>query len=104
MDIPICQSGESDIESWCCDFAAMRGVNNFKLAGGGKTGKPDRVFLFPEGRAVFVEFKRPGEPLRKLQAWVAKQMRKKGHEVHRFDNAKAFVDTLFPDREKGELL
>src|SRR5690606_14277269 len=37
------------------------GVFSIKIAAAQETGYPDRLFLIPGGRPLFIEFKRPGE-------------------------------------------
>lgn len=48
---------ESTLEKQCCAFAAKLGVRSIKLES--VAGIPDRMHLFPNGKALFVEYKRP---------------------------------------------
>lgn len=57
-----------------------------KLGGPGDRGKPDRLFVGPGGRTLFVEFKAPGKRPRKLQLWFFSQMSELGHCVQVIDN------------------
>lgn len=52
---------EKDIESKVCRRAFSElGVRNIKVNTLTETGWPDRMFLIPGGRPLFIEFKRPG--------------------------------------------
>lgn len=59
------------------------GVVGLKFTPKSKTGYPDRLFLLPHGRAVFMEFKRPGEDLRALQDHRCDELEKLGFDVIR---------------------
>ena len=59
---------ESKIERQVCKFAESQGWKSIKLSGPGNRGKPDRLFYADGGRVKFVEFKRPGGKLSRLQA------------------------------------
>lgn len=65
-----------------------------KLNGGGRRGFPDRLFLFPRGRAVFVEVKRPGETARRLQDHVHGTLRDLGYAVGVFDNVDGAIEWI----------
>lgn len=45
---------ESKIEQKVCRDALRMGVRNLKLNVTGQTGWPDRMFLIPGGRALFI--------------------------------------------------
>lgn len=53
-----------------------------KFVSPGRVGVPDRIVLFPGGRVVFAEIKRPGERLRKSQEAACREIRAKGCPVH----------------------
>lgn len=53
---------------------------------GGLVGIPDRLILLPKGRALFVEFKRPGEKPRAIQWWWLKKLRALGFVAEYVDN------------------
>lgn len=59
-----------------------------KLNGIGKRSHPDRMFLGPYGRALFIEFKRPGAQPTPLQLALHRQWLKLGHKVHVVDDVK----------------
>lgn len=70
---------ESDIERPACKKIKNRlGVLSIKLNPLGNTGLPDRMFLLPQGKAVFIEFKRPGGRVRSKQKYWIKILRKLG--------------------------
>lgn len=64
----------------------------WKFASPGRAGVPDRVVVAPTG-TVFVETKRPGGKLRRLQEQTIEKMRRAGAEVHVVDTV-AGVDVL----------
>jgi hypothetical protein len=55
---------------------------------------PDRMVLLPEGRVVFVEFKRPKEKLRIAQRVIKSQLEKLGFEVYVVDNQTDYIELL----------
>ena len=57
-----------------------------KLEGTNLNGIPDRLVLFPKGRLVFVELKRPGGKPRKLQIYRMKQLEKLGYDCRVIDS------------------
>lgn len=63
-----------------------------KFTSPGRSGVPDRVVATPLG-TVFVETKRPGGKLRRLQEVVIEKMRRAGAEVYVVDSV-AGVDEL----------
>ncbi|MDP5226895.1 MULTISPECIES: VRR-NUC domain-containing protein [Arthrobacter] len=64
----------------------------WKFTSPGRAGVPDRVVVAPTG-TVFVETKRPGGKLRRLQEQTIEKMRRAGAEVHVVDTV-AGVDVL----------
>lgn len=56
-------------------------VETRKLNGAGNRDWPDRLFLFPNGRHLMIEFKRPGEKLRPSQEHRINTLRLLGHLV-----------------------
>jgi prefoldin subunit 5 len=69
---------ESSIERRVIKLAAQIGVLNIKVK---QTGWPDRQFMIPGGKPLFIEFKRPGEVPRPLQLFIHDQLRKLGYQV-----------------------
>lgn len=59
-----------------------------KMNGLGNASWPDRLIIGPRGFAVWIEFKRPGEPLTKGQEDLHAELRAIGQTVAVFDDAK----------------
>jgi hypothetical protein len=51
---------EAALERYVCDKIRQLGGIAFKWNCPGVTGVPDRIAIFPGGRVVFLELKRPG--------------------------------------------
>lgn len=52
----------------------------------GWNGVPDRLVLFPDGKMAFVELKAPGETMRPLQQYRARQLAALGFRVYTVDH------------------
>lgn len=88
---------EKHIERPVVEYAKKRGVIVRKMDGFGYRAWPDRMLLGPEGRVLFIEFKRPGGTTTPLQAQLHSQLEALGHEVQVLDDvakAKKWVDWL----------
>ena len=81
---------ESSLERACRAKAEKLGILCLKLY---VRGMPDRLLL-NNGKIVFVEFKREGEVLRKLQVWWAMRLRERGFTVYRIDTVQEFEKIL----------
>lgn len=77
---------EKEIEDWAVLYSETLNYMQFKLNAIGSMGKPDRLFISPQGTHIFVEFKRKGEPLRALQRYWAIQMTIRRCLVYRCDD------------------
>ena len=79
---------ESTLEKRVCGLALQRGVIGLKLNVHGQTGWPDRLFLIPGGRPLFIEFKRPGGKgvLSPKQIHIHSILRAAGYQVEIHDN------------------
>lgn len=78
---------ESSIETKVVEDAKEKlGVLSIKLELKRDDGWPDREFLIPGGKPLFIEFKRGGEDLRALQDLRAKVLRALGYDVIRCDD------------------
>lgn len=64
-----------------------------KFTSPGRTGVPDRVVI-GNGQTVFIELKKPGEVLRRLQQEVITDMRAAGAAVHIADTKDLVDDVL----------
>lgn len=85
---------ESSIERSVVAAAKKLGVMQLKLNVCGQRGWPDRLFLVPGGHPLFIEFKRPGEAPRPLQAHVHRMMERAGYHVEVVDRVDAGVQAL----------
>ena len=72
---------EADVELAAVKWAEDHGVLTRKLRWIGRRNAPDRLFA-RQGRAVFVEFKRPDAPLRVGQEREIKRMQDAGLEAY----------------------
>ena len=63
-------------------------------------GWPDHLLLGPEGRTVFIEFKKPGEEPTPIQVHTHAQLRKLGHTVLLCDSFEQAVGPLLEEREQ----
>jgi len=72
---------ESLSENSFRDHVRKFGDEYFKLNVHGRRGWPDRM-VFMQDQILWLEFKREGEDLRKLQAYIHRKLRSKGHVVH----------------------
>ena len=76
---------ESYVERKLTTEAKKRGGLAVKFVSPGFDGVPDRLVLFPGGRAAFVELKTPGKKMRPLQVRRAEQLRALGFSVYCVD-------------------
>lgn len=77
---------ESVLEQKIVKHAIDCGMIVIKMNITGNRGWPDRLFLPPQGRAFFIEFKREGEKPRPLQEYRHEQLRKQGYQCFVVDN------------------
>lgn len=82
---------ESEIERKACEYAKSIGVLPIKL---GKRKYPDRIFVYPGGRALFLEFKRHGEEPSPMQYARIEELRELGHMAHWVDNLEDAIGLL----------
>lgn len=83
---------ERDVEAHLLARCRQMGFLCMKFTSPGRSGVPDRVVVTPTG-TLFVETKRPGGNLRRLQAQVIEKLRRAGAEIHVVDTV-AGVDEL----------
>lgn len=88
---------EKDIESRVCGYARTFGVLTRKYTSPAHRSVPDRLFLFPGGLTVFIEFKQKGKQLTKPQHRECRKLIDLGHKVYLVDNVdggKQLVDKI----------
>ena len=89
------EGSEKHIERKLAEAVKAEGGLCIKLLCDQFSGLPDRLCLFPGGRAVFVEVKSAGKKPRKLQLIVHGRLRSLGFEVCVIDNVngiKSIID------------
>ena len=84
-------ASESSIERSCKSYAEKQGWLLLKLWPI-IAGIPDRILLRPGGTIDFIEFKKPGLPLTKIQKWWFGRLQGLGFRCWRMDNRAEFVE------------
>lgn len=78
---------EVKIEEKVVEYAVVKySCMVLKLNVWGRRGWPDRLFLLPGPKMIFIEFKRASEEPRKLQEYVHGRLRALGFRVEVVDN------------------
>lgn len=90
---------EHTVEAHLLARCRRAGLLYLKLTSPGRAGVPDRIVIAPAS-TVFVEVKRPGDRLRRLQQVVIDKMRGAGATVHVVDTI-AGVDDLVDELSDG---
>lgn len=73
---------ERKIEEWVTQQAWNQlGVPSIKLNVQGNTGWQDVLFILPQGRTLWIEFKQPGLPLDPKQKFTRAALKFRGHNV-----------------------
>lgn len=85
---------ERAIEAKCRKLALQAGWLCWKWVSPGTPGVPDRILLGPSSEVWFVEFKRPGGRLSKLQSKILTRLIERGMNVAIIDNTKDFEAIL----------
>lgn len=70
---------EKQIEAKVCAYAKDRGLLVYKFTSPARAAVPDRLFICPDGRMFFCEFKREGE--KPTAAQDREHQRLRGHNV-----------------------
>lgn len=86
---------EKQIEQRVCDYAKGKGWLVYKFTSPNRAAVPDRLFIAPGGRVIFIEFKREGQKPTAPQAREHERLRAQGVQVYVIDNVvdgKAVVD------------
>lgn len=85
---------ERDIEKYLREQVKTAGGRAYKFVSPGSAGVPDRLVLFPEGRAFFVELKAPGKKPTALQMVQGDKIKKLGFTVEVIDSKKGVDDFI----------
>ncbi len=85
---------EQRIERQLVQQVSKLGGLALKFVSPGMAGVPDRLLLFPGGKAVFVETKAPGKKPRPLQLHRHEQLRALGFRVFVIDEMKQIREVL----------
>lgn len=94
---------EKSIEGPCVTWAKARGIVVRKMNGFGTNHWPDRMFLYPGGRVVFIEFKTPGKRPTPMQSELHAQLRALGFECHVVDKKEDGIAILSAALEAGSV-
>ncbi|MCH5185206.1 MAG: VRR-NUC domain-containing protein [Oscillospiraceae bacterium] len=76
---------EKEIEQSLKNAVKMRGGLALKFVSPGMNGVPDRLILFPGGKAAFAELKAPGRKMRSIQIKRKRQLEALGFSVYCID-------------------
>ncbi len=85
---------ESKIEQRVVEEAKKLGVIGLKLTSSGNTGVPDRMFLIPGGRPLFIEFKKPGGKLSEKQVYWISALGTLDYKVEVHDTVEGAVESI----------
>lgn len=90
---------ERDIEKYFREQVKAIGGRAYKFVSPGNSGVPDRLTLFPGGRAVFVELKAPGKKPTALQLAQGKKISSLGFPVIVIDSKEGVDDLISQYKE-----
>ena len=77
---------EKQIEAAVCEYAKTKGLIAYKFTSPGRAAVPDRLFVCPDGRMFFVEFKREGQKPTAAQQREHDKLRNRNVSVFVIDN------------------
>ena len=88
---------EKQIEAKVCEYAKTKNVLAYKFTSPARAAVPDRLFVTPDGRMFFCEFKREG--LKPTPAQEREHTKLRQHKVNVFvvdnvEQGKAMVDLM----------
>ena len=89
---------EQDVVDW----AEKHGWIAVKVNILGNVGYPDRIFIGPHGRTVWIEMKKRGQKPRKMQYYRMYTLAEREHTVGWFDNAEEAINFLVAASLPGE--
>lgn len=88
---------EKQIEQRVCDYAKAKDWLVYKFTSPNRAAVPDRLFIAPGGRCIFIEFKAPGKKPTVPQEREHQRLRAQGVMVFVIDDVdagKSVVDLL----------
>lgn len=81
---------ENNIKKWC----DQNDVLFIKFTPMGEKGWPDRIAILPSGKHLWIELKREGKVLSRLQGHRIRRLRKQNTDAVSFDNSVACINCL----------
>lgn len=84
---------ESKIERKVCTVAMQMGVFSLKLRGI-ERGWPDRMFLIPGGRPLFIEFKSVGAEPSAYQRLIHERLQYANYQIQVHDSAERAIAAI----------
>lgn len=88
---------EKQIEAKVCDYAKSKNVLAYKFTSPARAAVPDRLFIAPDGRMWFCEFKRAGQKPTAAQEREHTRLRTQKVDVFVIDDVdtgKAMIDFM----------
>ena len=85
---------ERDIEDDFVLYARTCCVDAIKFIDPSDTGAPDRMCLWPPGKIIFIEFKKPNEKANPKQAQYHKRLKALGFDVYVCDSLDKAIKVL----------
>jgi hypothetical protein len=85
---------EKDIEQKASKYAESIGYISLKINVIGQRGWPDHLFINPYGHHLWIEFKKLGKKLSKIQKYRIKQLNEQGASAYWTDNYEAAIRVL----------
>lgn len=84
------ETSEKAFERELSQYVERRGGMAVKLLSQFFKGLPDRMFLIPIGKVLFVEFKSTGKKPTPIQRWVHRKFAEIGFSVYVVDNPESY--------------
>lgn len=86
---------EKIIERNIVTYAKDKGIKSYKFSSPANRSVPDRIFIYPCGTIIFVEFKSKGKQLSKLQQFTFDKFKEMSCNIYIIDsveNGKFVID------------